>query len=47
MMDQVALGSLIADAFIVFLPFLAGGVIAFLLVLMLLVMFRGFLPEDK
>jgi hypothetical protein len=47
MMDPTTLGVFIAETFIPFLPFISGGVIAFILIIMFLVMFRGFMPEDE
>jgi hypothetical protein len=47
MMDQAALGVFIAETFLVFVPFTTSGAIAFILVTMLLVMFRGLMPKDK
>ncbi len=47
MMDQATLGVFIAETFLPFVPFLTSGVIAFILVTMLLVMFRGLMPKDK
>ena len=47
MMDQSTLGGFIAATFIPFLPFLAAGVSAFIVITMFLVMFRAFMPEEK
>jgi len=45
--NEETLGQFLATVFIPFVPFIGSGVTAFILVIMFLVMFRGFLPEDK
>lgn len=46
-MNETVLAEFIASTFIPFLPFIGSGVTAFILVIMFLVMFRGFMPEDR
>lgn len=46
-MNEDTLGQFLASVFVPFIPFIGSGVAAFILVIMFLVMFRGFLPEDK
>lgn len=47
MMDEFVLGAYLTDTFLPFVPFIAGGIIAHILLVLILVMFRAFLPEDK
>lgn len=44
-MNQATLGEFIAQTFLPFVPFLGAGVIAFILIIMFLVMFRAFLRD--
>lgn len=46
-MDQIILGHFITATFLPFVAFIAGGVISITLLILILVMFRGFLPEVK
>lgn len=47
MMDETVLGLYLTHTFLPFVPFIAGGVIAFILLILIFVMFRALLPEDK
>lgn len=46
-MNETSLAAFIASTFLPFLPFIGSGVAAFILVIMFLVMFRGFMPKDR
>jgi L-lactate permease len=46
-MNDTTLSQFIATVFLPYLPFIAGGVISFILITMFLIMFRGFMPKEK